>query len=315
MLDSLQTIQREAPWIFTLVAGIFGATVGSFLNVCIYRVPAGLSVISPPSRCACGAPIPWYRNIPVLAWIFLRGRAPCCGKPFSIRYPLIEGLTGALFALCWHYLPWQTAVPGALFLSLLVVLAFIDLDTMLLPDSLNVSLALLGLLCSAAFPSLHQESAHTPLANSLLALLSGGIGMLLGAGLIYWLRLLASLAMGREAMGEGDVILLGGIGAFCGWQGALFALFGGAVLGTLVLVPLLIAQRLLRPKNNAGEKARQASLASCEGDEFAEEWAAEGFGLAVPFGPWLALGGAVWFLGSRTAFAPLLDQLQQMLGN
>lgn len=315
MLDSFQTIQREAPWIFTLVAGIFGATVGSFLNVCIYRIPAGRSVISPPSHCACGTPIPWYRNIPVLSWIFLRGRAPCCGKPFSIRYPLIETLTGILFALCWHWLPWQVAVPGFLFLALLVVLAFIDLDTMMLPDSLNVGLALLGLVCSAAFPLLHQQVSHSGLANSLLALTHSGVGMLLGAGLIYWFRLLASLAMGREAMGEGDVILLGGIGAFCGWQGAVFALFGGAVLGTLVLVPLLIAQRLFRPKNSSKEKNRQASLASCEGDEFAEEWVAEGFGLAVPFGPWLALGGAVWFLGSRTLFAPLLAQLQQMLGN
>jgi leader peptidase (prepilin peptidase)/N-methyltransferase len=305
--------------------------VGSFLNVCIYRIPKGKSVVRPGSHCACGKPIPWYRNIPVLSWFFLRGRAACCGKRFSFRYPLVEVLTGVLFAFCWQFLPWQQAVPGMVFVSFLIVLSFMDLDTMMLPDTLNIGLALTGLALSAALPGLHGSgieiwsgsgagagSASGFLPLMFLSLGSSLTGMLVGAGLLYWVRLLASSLAGREAMGEGDVILAGGIGAFCGWQGALFSLLGGAVAGCLVLLPLLLVKKRFARRRREVEQVKQAaSLASCEGDESAEEFVETSnamLGLEVPFGPWLSIGATAWFLYFRFPLANLVDSLRLGLG-
>ncbi|MDR3229055.1 MAG: prepilin peptidase [Puniceicoccales bacterium] len=295
------------PWFFTVCFALLGAVVGSFLNVCIHRVPRGESIAHPGSHCACGAPIPWYLNVPVLSWLLLRGRAACCGRRFGVRYPIVEALTGTLFALCWVWLPWQQAVAGMLFCAMLVVLAFIDLDFMHLPDAPNIGLAAAGLVCSFALPGLHDVAPQKFWLVSALA--SAGIslvGVLVGAGLLYWFRLLASVVAGREALGEGDIILLGGIGAFCGWRGAVFALFGGAVLGALILLPPTLAKRICRRDADVEAEGRAASLASCEGDEMAE-FSGAGFGREVPFGPWLALGALVWFLWARKPFGSWLD--------
>ncbi len=313
ILENFRIVQTQMPWLFTAFAGLFGAIVGSFLNVCIFRIPKGISIASPASQCACGAPIPFYRNIPVLSWFALRGRAPCCGKSFSFRYPLVEALTAALFASAWALLPPDRAVCGFVFFALLVVIAFIDLDTMTIPDSVNLGLAVTGLLCSIALPALHGEVAGTPLVNGLRALVDAGVGMLVGAGLVYWVRLLASLVAGREAMGEGDIILLGGIGAFCGWQGAVFSLFGGAVIGAIVLLPLLAARAILAKKHATSGRAGNASHGSCEGDEFAEELARGDFESAVPFGPWLAAGAGVWYLFLRIPVAEYFAHLKSLL--
>jgi leader peptidase (prepilin peptidase)/N-methyltransferase len=314
MPPSLLAVHAQCPWFFTATFAVLGAVIGSFLNVCIYRVPKGESVVRPGSHCACGAAIPWYRNIPVLAWFFQRGRAACCGRHFSFRYPLVEALTGALFALCWQWLPWQQALPGMVLVAFLVALAFMDLDTMLLPDAPNAALALAGLALSCALPGLHGFAAVDGGAPWLAdALRSVGVslgGMFVGAGLVYWVRFLASTLAGREAMGEGDVILAGGIGAFCGWQGAVFSLLGGAVAGSVVLLPLLLAKKIFHNGGEPEGRARSASLASCEGDEAAEENYVGGAGVSgeeVPFGPWLAVGAVAWFLYFRAPTAHLLD--------
>ncbi|MDR2863544.1 MAG: prepilin peptidase [Puniceicoccales bacterium] len=296
------------PWFFTGCFAVLGAVIGSFLNVCIYRVPLGRSVLRPGSQCACGTPIPWYHNIPVLAWFFLRGRAACCGRRFSVRYPLVEAVTGVLFALCWALLPWQQALPGMVFAAWLLVLAFIDLDTMLLPDAANIGLALAGVVLSVALPGLHDAGGAWP--SGTLSALGGSLtGVVVGTGLLYWFRLLASVMAGREAMGEGDVILLGGIGAFCGWQGAVFAVFGGSVIGAAVLTPLALVRRLCRHSEAEEEGRRAVSHASLEGDEEARapRSGAE-LGAEVPFGPWLAAGALAWFLFFRTPVAWHLER-------
>jgi leader peptidase (prepilin peptidase)/N-methyltransferase len=320
--EALQAMDARCPWFYTACFALLGAAIGSFLNVCIYRIPKGESVVRPGSHCACGKPIPWYCNIPILSWFFLRGRAVCCGKRFSFRYPLVELLTAALFALCWHILPWQQAIPGMFFAAFLVVLSFMDLDTMLLPDVLNVSFALTGVFLSLALPGLHGfglGDAATGGALIWFINIFGSFGdslagMCVGAGMVYWVRLLASTLAGREAMGEGDVILAGGIGAFCGWQGAVFSLLGGAVAGCIVLLPLLFVKKIFSKKVQNTERAeRAASLASCEGDEAAEDFVAAGNGvmdMEVPFGPWLAVGAMAWFLYFRFPLARTLESLR-----
>jgi leader peptidase (prepilin peptidase)/N-methyltransferase len=320
MAETLQAVNAHCPWLFTAFFGVFGAAVGSFLNLCVHRLPRGESIVRPRSHCACGVLIPWYYNIPVLSWFFLRGRAACCGRPFSFRHPLVEALTGVLFALCWILLPWRVALSGMLFVSWLTVLAFIDLDTMTLPDTLNIGLAFAGILLSALLPELHgaatpERGAFYP-PDMLVSLRDSFAGLFFGAGLLYWLRLLATLFAGREAMGEGDIILLGGIGAFCGWQGALFALFGGATLGAVILLPLLLIGKFLhRHDPEAAERAaRAASHASCEGDETAADTPSDAtWGTEVPFGPWLALGALAWFLFFKEPFAQMLLRFTRLI--
>ena len=112
MTATFTEIQTLAPWFFPAAALVFGAIVGSFLNVCIHRIPAGQSIVRPGSHCACGAPIAWYDNLPIFSWLFLRGRARCCGRPFSVRYPAVELLTALLFLACWRLFPPAPAACG-----------------------------------------------------------------------------------------------------------------------------------------------------------------------------------------------------------
>lgn len=283
---SLADISAAFPWFFPLVAFIFGACIGSFLNVVIYRVPKGESIVSPGSHCACGQPIKWHDNIPILSWLLLRGRARCCGRPFSVRYPLVELLTGVLFVLCWLSFPPLVALGGAVFLSALVAATFIDLDHMIIPDVFTIGLGVFGVLLSFWIPGLHGE--HTGLFL-LDALRSGGaaiVGLLVGSGLVLWIALLAEAVLRKEAMGFGDVKFVGAIGAFCGWKGAVFAIFGGAAVGT---VWFLVAWGW---EQVSGRRAPVAPpTESPDGEE-----APLAFGVHVPFGPMLAIAAALYFL-------------------
>lgn len=291
LFDEIREVNASFPWFFTGVAGILGAMVGSFLNVCIYRMPKGLSVVSPGSRCACGAPIPPWRNLPILAWLIWGRKTPCCGRAYSPRYALVEALVGGLFVACHLVLPWPVAAVGMLLCAWLVVLAFIDLDTMYLPDSPNIGLAVAGVVVSGFVPALHAREHLPALASVTLSVGDALLGVALGSALVYWFRLLAGWIMKREAMGEGDVILVGAIGAFLGWQGAVFSFFGGAVYGTIFVLPRL----LLRQKPDEAIRRLAASQASFEGDE-ADELLAEGADMGMPFGPWIALAGLTYML-------------------
>src|SRR5882757_8257729 len=145
-MSDYQHFAATFPWFFPAAAAVFGAMVGSFLNVCIYRIPANQSIVTPGSHCACGQPIAWYDNIPVFSWLVLRGRARCCGRPFSFRYPAIELLTAALFLACALLFPPAKAMCGMVFLSALLCATFIDLDHMIIPDVFTIGLGAMGVL-------------------------------------------------------------------------------------------------------------------------------------------------------------------------
>ncbi|MDJ0803945.1 MAG: A24 family peptidase [Desulfobacterales bacterium] len=205
-----------------------GTCIGSFLNVCIYRIPAGLSVAFPPSSCPrCEQPIRFYDNIPVLSYIFLRGRCRSCAAPIAIRYPLVEMLTG-LAAWCVYvkHGPSAATLIYIVFVAVLIVITFIDIDHQIIPDVL--SLPGIPLFLAAGLWA-------TPITwpEALIGIAAGG-GSLLLVAMIY--RQLT----GKDGMGMGDVKLLAMIGALIGWRGVCFTIFFSSVVGSLVGLLLMI---------------------------------------------------------------------------
>jgi leader peptidase (prepilin peptidase) / N-methyltransferase len=286
MSGPLAEVSALHPWFFPTVAFIFGACIGSFLNVVIYRVPAGKSIVRPGSTCACGKPIAWYDNIPILSWIFLRGHARCCGRSFSARYPFVELLTGLLFLACWLRFPPAVAVCGWFFMGSLVCGTFIDLDHMVIPDGFTIGLALEGILLSVLVPSLHGEHSGILVVDCLRSASDSLVGLVAGSGVVLWIALIAEAALKKEAMGFGDVKFVGAIGAFCGWHGAVFSIFGGAAVGTVWLGTALAWQ------NISGKPGSGAPRAETPDGKPADL----GLGVHVPFGPMLAIAGALYFL-------------------
>jgi len=202
-----------APWFFPTAAFLFGAIVGSFLNVCIHRIPTGQSIVRPGSHCACGAPIAWYDNIPILSWLLLRGRARCCGRPFSVRYPAVELLTALLFLACWRLFPPAKAVCGMVLVSALICGTFTDLDHMIIPDAFTVGLGVVGVVLSFIVPALHGENSGLFVVDSARSGVASLQGLFVGSGLVLWIALVAEAVLKKEAMGFGDVKLVGAIGA------------------------------------------------------------------------------------------------------
>jgi leader peptidase (prepilin peptidase) / N-methyltransferase len=289
------------PWFFPVAVFAIGACVGSFLNVVIYRLPKEESIVTPGSHCGCGAPIKWYDNIPIVSWLVLRGRARCCRRPFSVRYPLVELLTAALFVACWREFPPAVAACGFIFVSALIAATFIDLDHFIIPDVFTIGLGVAGVLLSMLVPALHEPPTGYFLLDSVRAGGTSLIGLLIGSGLILWIALLAEVVLRKEAMGFADVKLLGAIGAFCGWQGAVFALFGGAIVGTVWFAVAWLWERV------AGRPAPIAPPTETpEGEP-----TALAFGAHVPFGPMLAIAGLLYFLVFR---AMILAWLGEMSG-
>lgn len=290
-MASFNEISVAFPWFFPAVAFLAGACVGSFLNVVIHRVPKGESIVTPGSHCGCGQPIRWYDNLPILSWIILRGRARCCGRPFSVRYPFVELLTASLFLICWLKFSPAVAACGAVMLGCLVAATFIDLDHLIIPDVFTIGLAVTGVVLSVLVPALHGFQGDLFVFDSFRSGVASVKGMLIGSGLVLWIALLAEVVLKKEAMGFGDVKFVGAIGAFCGWPGAVFAVFGGAIVGTAWFVIALI-----------WEKASGKPSPVAPPSETAEgEPAPLAFGAHVPFGPMLAIAGALYFLFFRDA--------------
>jgi leader peptidase (prepilin peptidase) / N-methyltransferase len=289
MIDAYAAFNEQFPWFFRITAFVFGAIVGSFLNVCIYRIPAEKSIVRPGSTCACGKPVAWHDNIPIVSWIVLRGRARCCGRPFSVRYPFVELLTGVLFFLCWLFFPPLVALCGMLFCAMLICATFIDFDHMIIPDRFTIGGAVVGVVLSILVPALHGFDSGVAVVDSLGAGITSIIGVLIGSAVVLWIALLAEVVLKKEAMGFGDVKFLGAIGAFTGWEGAVFAVFGGAVLGTIGLGVVLLVRLVFRRKNG-GPEPEKKPLADPAGEEDVA------LGRMVPFGPMLALGGLLYFL-------------------
>jgi leader peptidase (prepilin peptidase)/N-methyltransferase len=274
------------PWFFPLLIFVLGACIGSFLNVCIYRIPAGASIVTPGSHCACGQPIAWHDNIPILSWLVLRGRARCCGRAFSIRYPAVELLTALLFLACWHLFPPAKALCGMVLMSALICATFIDLDHMVIPDVFTLGLGVTGVVLSFVAPSLHGDHSSFFVAASLHSGIDSLIGLLTGSGLVLWIALLAEAILKKEAMGFGDVKFVGAIGAFTGWTGAAFAVFGGALVGTIWIGLALAWKKLVGKSNPMAPRAEAADGQPAE----------IGLGVHVPFGPMLAIAGVLYFL-------------------
>ncbi|MEM7198810.1 MAG: prepilin peptidase [Planctomycetota bacterium] len=236
----------------------FGAVVGSFLNVVIYRLPHGTfwsgGMRSVCANASCRRPVPWYHNIPVLAWLWLRGKTHCCGVRLSVRYPLVEALTALLFGLLWLYPPAGPVLLGqrpdgspeidgpallalvfhAVFIANLIANTFIDIDHRILPDVLTKSALALGLLAALLVPGFAGFIDVRGLSPAASSLLYSGLGAACGYGLTQGIRLLAQGAFRREAMGYGDVKLMAAIGAYVGWDGVMLTFFLGSVLGAFV---------------------------------------------------------------------------------
>lgn len=291
----------QVPWFFPAAAFLFGAIIGSFLNVCIYRIPAGKSIVRPGSTCACGQPVAPYDNIPILSWFILRGKARCCGRPYSIRYPLVELLTASLFLICWLLFPPTKALCGMVLVSGLICATFIDIDTMEIPDAFSVGLGVVGLVLSLLFPALHGQHHEVPLVANLRAGTIALQGMLIGAGLVLWIALISYMVLKKDGMGMGDVKLVGGMGAFLGWQGTVTAIFGGAAIGMIWYVGVLIWQKV------SGKKLKVKPME--EGQEATE------LGMSVPFafGPMLAIAGLLHFLFLHRWVAEYFSQLSGLL--
>ncbi len=306
-METFNEINRIMSWFFPLAAAVFGACVGSFLNVCIYRIPKNESIVLPGSHCGCGQPIAWFDNLPVLSWLILRGRARCCGRPFSFRYPAIELLTAALFFGCWVLFPPGKAVAGMVLCSLLICATFIDLDHMIIPDVFTIGGAMAGVLVSLALPVLHGHDHDLFIIASMRAAIDSVTGLLIGSATVLWIALLAEVVLKKEAMGFGDVKFLGAIGAFIGWKGAVFAIFGGAVVGCVWFALALLGRQMTRRAPAPAEPAP----APAEGG--ATVPSPLGFGVEVPFGPMLAIAALIYFLVLHrwvdAYFANLADML------
>jgi leader peptidase (prepilin peptidase)/N-methyltransferase len=214
-----------------LIAFIVGAMLGSFLNVCIHRVPAGESVAHPPSHCPkCGVPISYRDNIPLVSYALLRGRCRACGGAISARYPAVEALTGVMLVVLLYRFGLSPAlgVYTALVAALIVV-SFIDLDEQIIPDVISLPGIVLGLVVSAL-------GQGPRLFDSI-------IGVLVGGGILYAVAVGYRVLTGREGMGGGDIKLLAMIGAFLGWRGVLVTLIIGSFTGAVVGISLIVARR------------------------------------------------------------------------
>ncbi|MBI5779707.1 MAG: prepilin peptidase [Planctomycetes bacterium] len=234
---------------FTVIF-LFGIIIGSFLNVCIFRLPReGMSILKPGSFCpACKIPIRWYQNVPLFSFIILGGKCAQCSARIPLRYPLVEFLTGALFVLSayWYLAPFDSPADGerivrfavTIYLaSILVVATFIDIDFRIIPDELTVSGIILALLVSALFPLLHKPvfQALPSFANGLFSSLAG---IIVGGGVVYLVGVFGKLVFRKDAMGFGDVKLMAFLGGFLGWESTLYIFIVACFIGSIIGITL-----------------------------------------------------------------------------
>lgn len=216
---------------------LFGAILGSFLNVCIYRLPKRESILCPPSHCPyCNEPIKFYDNIPILSYLLLRGKCRHCKEHISIRYPIVEGLSGLIsLALFIKYGLTVQFLLFLLFAASLISITFIDLDHQIIPDIISIPGIFFGIGASFFIPIMSWS-------ESLFGILVGGGFLLLVAIGYKWLT-------GREGMGGGDIKLLAMVGAWLGWKAIPFILFSSSLIGVLIGGgSLLISKKGLRYK-------------------------------------------------------------------
>lgn len=268
---------EDVPWrlFFGLLSFLWGASIGSFLNVCIYRIPRDESVIKPRSHCPhCGRLIPWYLNIPVISYLVLLGRCRFCKARITPRYVLVELLVALLFLLVWFkydlvmgqrplgLMPTVSAalVPVLwLYVSGLVLATFVDFEHFIIPDSVSIGGMVAGVVLSPLVPAMHGAD------HALGGLIGSGIGLISGFGALWLIGAVGKWIFRKPAMGFGDVKLIGAIGAFTGWQGVVFTIVISSLFGSIVGVALVLT----------GGKRMQSR---------------------IPYGPYLATAAVLWIL-------------------
>jgi len=259
------------------LAVVIGASIGSFLNVVVYRVPEGLSILYPPSRCPhCLRQLAPRDNIPVLGWFLIGGKCRYCHSPVSWRYPAIEAATAFLFWCLAAYFGTSLSIPilcfYAAFLSWLLALALIDIDTMTLPNALTQSGLVLGLIFQASLVVVKSDD-RTSFAGHLIFGIGGAV---LGIWLLDIMRFAGRIFLQKEAMGGGDPKLAAMIGMWLGWQNILLTILLASAIGTLVGTIALLTTKLGRQQ-------------------------------PIPFGPFLAIGGAISLFFGNTVLSTYLS--------
>jgi len=261
-----------------------GACIASFLNVVIWRVPRGESIVSPPSHCPkCGAAIRWWQNIPILSWLALRGKCSSCRAPISPRYIFVETLGGCLFLAAFLRL-WMPQVPiwisvvhllvMWIWISLMIVGSFIDFDLQLLPDFTTVGGMILGVAEAAVFSGFnfaYGSGLGASVWAKLAPIIHSLVGLAFGFGLMWLVRWIGSKAFKREAMGMGDVLLMGAVGALFGPVAVLATVMLSSVAGSIVGLGMILASKVKL-----------------------------GRFVAIPYGPYICLGCLAWmFFGQE----------------
>ena len=231
---------------------VFGLIIGSFLNVCIVRIPGGKSIVLPASACVkCGAPIRPYDNIPVVSYLLLRGKCRKCENPISAMYPVVEFLTGLLFLGCYEVFGLTTeALKWAIFSAIMIVLVFTDLRERILPDVVNFTGLGLGLLLSffttpvdGTALALTKRIFEFPPPAPVLSFVDALLGAAAGSGLLWLVSEVYFRLRGREGMGMGDVKMMLMAGAFLGLKRTLLTIFTGSVLGSILGIIVIVARR------------------------------------------------------------------------
>ncbi|MBI5664850.1 MAG: prepilin peptidase [Nitrospirae bacterium] len=247
----------------------FGAIIGSFLNVCIYRVPKDESIVRPASRCmSCGSPIRSYDNIPILSYIILQGKCRNCKEKLSFRYPLVEFLNAALYVLVLRTFGADSPLILAvyfLFVSVLIVIFFIDMDHQIIPNSITLpGIPIAIILGSTILPDPFSGHEVLGLKGSLAGFAAGG-------GLFYLVAILGKAVFKKDAMGGGDIKMMAMVGGVLGWKGVILTTFMGSLLGSVIGVSLIMLK--------------------------GREW-----GSRIPFGPYLAAGALISLFWGRDIF-------------
>ncbi|MEW6714589.1 MAG: prepilin peptidase [Nitrospirota bacterium] len=245
---------------------IFGSIIGSFLNVCIHRIPRGSSIVFPASSCpSCGSPIKFYDNIPILSYLLLMGRCRACQAKISSRYPFVEFLNGIFYVFALYRFGsdsiW-TVLIYFVFLSALIVITFIDIDFQIIPDSITlpgipIALILGSTLLPDPFEGFDYFQKFQP-----LGLKASLIGMISGGGFFYLVAALGKALLKKDAMGGGDIKMMAMVGGLMGWKSVILTTFLASLLGSVIGIALIAV------------KGRR-------------------WGSRIPFGPYLALGSVI----------------------
>jgi leader peptidase (prepilin peptidase)/N-methyltransferase len=275
----LETITTPGGFLLFILAFILGSVVGSFLNVCIYRLPRGESIVFPPSHCAsCETPIKFYNNIPIVSYLVLLGRCRACGARISPTYLIVEILSGVISALLiWRFGLTLQSFFYLIFLFALIIVTFIDLEHRIIPNVITFPGIILGLIYGAlrtdwggmqtALSSLRPDLWGVLRILDQAPVMDSIFGIILGGGMLFLVGFLYEIIRKREGMGMGDVKLLAMIGAFLGWRSVLFVALVSSFIGTIVGISIILYKR-------------------------------GNLKYAIPFGPFLSLAAALYcFIG------------------